>query len=162
MADEERHKELVRKWFEEGVSSNDPETARRVADEVFAEDFQDGDSPGAAQNRDQFKRMITDRMFPVFKDVEAKVEHILAEGDWAAAYVRIEMTHVGEFYGVPGTGKRIVFHEASLSYMEGDRIEFVRGKSDWLGVLQQLGIAPTRPEREARLMLGDQTAQPGA
>ena len=47
MADPERHKELVRRWFEDGVASNDPETARRVADEVFAEDFQDGDSPGA-------------------------------------------------------------------------------------------------------------------
>src|SRR5215471_10049177 len=139
MSDPERHKELVRKWFEEGVSSNDPETARRIADEVFAEDFQDGDAPGAAQNREQFKRMITDRMYPVFKDVEAKVEHILAEGDWAAAYVRIEMTHVGEFYGVPGTGKRVSFTEAALSKMEDGKVKLVRGKSDWLSVLQQLG-----------------------
>jgi predicted ester cyclase len=154
MADPERHKELIRKWFEEGVSSNDPETARRVADEVFAEDFQDGDGPGAAQSREQFKRMITERMFPVFKDVEARVEHVIAEGDWAAAYVRIEMTHVGEFYGLPGTGKRVSFTEATLSQMEGGQVRLVRGKSDWLGVLQQLGIAPTRPEKEARIILG--------
>lgn len=152
MADPERHKELIRKWFEEGVSSNDPETARRVADEVFAEDFQDGDAPGAPQSREQFKRMITERMFPVFKDVEAKVEHILAEGDMAAAYVRISMTHAGEFYGIPGTGKRITFCEATISFMEGDRVKFSRGKSDWLGVLQQLGLAPARPEREARMI----------
>jgi predicted ester cyclase len=155
MADPERHKQLIRKWFEEGVSSNDPETASRVIDEVFAEDFQDGDSPGAAQSREQFKRMITDRMYPVFKDVEARVEHILAEGDWAGAYVRIEMTHVGEFYGLPGTGKRLVFHEATLSKMEGDQVKLVRGRSDWLSVLQQLGLAPTRPEREARVILGE-------
>lgn len=154
MADPERHKELIRKWFEEGVSSNDRETACRIADEVFAEDYQDGDVPGAPQNREQFKRMITDRMFPVFKDVEAKVEHVLAEGDLAAAYVRISMTHVGEFYGIPGTGKRVTFHEATISFMEGDRVKFVRGKSDWLGVLQQLGLAPKRPEREAKLIEG--------
>jgi predicted ester cyclase len=159
MSDPERHKELVRKWFEEGVSSNDPETARRIADEVFAEDFQDGDAPGAAQNREQFKRMITERMYPVFKDVEAKVEHILAEGDWAAAYVRIEMTHVGEFYGVPGTGKRVSFTEAALSKMEDGQVKLVRGRSDWLSVLQQIGIAPTRPEREHRIMLGE--SEPG-
>ena len=152
MADPERHKELIRRWFEEGVSSNDPETARRIADEVFAEDYQDGDAAGAPQSREQFKRMITDRMFPVFKDVEAKVEHILAEGDMAAAYVRISMTHAGEFYGIPATGKRVTFHEASLSFMEGDRVKFVRGKSDWLGVLQQLGLAPMRPERERRII----------
>jgi len=155
MADPERHKGLIRKWFEEGVSSNDPEVARRIADEVFAEDFQDGDGPGAAQNREQFKRMITERMFPVFKDVEANVEHVIAEGDWAAAYVRIEMTHVGEFYGVPGTGKRVSFTEATLSLMEGDKVKLVRGKSDWLSVLQQLGIAPNRPEREARIILDE-------
>src|SRR5579859_4377777 len=142
MADPERHKELIRRWFEEGVSSNDPETARRVADEVFAENFQDGDAPGAAQSREQFKRMITERMFPVFEDVEAKVEHLLAEGDWAAAYVRISMTHAGEFYGLPATGKRLTFHEATISFMENGKVKFSRGKSDWLGVLQQLGLAP--------------------
>ena len=154
MSDTERHKELVRMWFEEGVSSNDPETARRVADEVFTEDYQDGDAPGAPQSREQFKRMITERMFPVFKDVDARVECILAEGDFAAAYVRVEMTHTGEFYGLPGTGKRIVFHEATISYMDGDRIRYTRGKSDWLGVLQQLGLAPTRPEPERRIIDG--------
>jgi predicted ester cyclase len=154
VSDPERHKELVRMWFEEGVSSNDPETARRVADEVFTEDFHDGDSPGAPQSREQFKRMITERMFPVFKDVDARVESILAEGDLAAAYVRIEMTHVGEFYGLAGTGKRLVFHEATISYMDGDRIRYTRGKSDWLGVLQQLGLAPTRPEPERRIIDG--------
>jgi predicted ester cyclase len=154
MADEERHKELVRKWFEEGVSSNDPETARRVADEVFAEEFQDGDAPGAPKSREQFKRMITERMFPVFKDVEAKVLHILAEGDMAAAYIRISMTHAGEFYGIPATGKRVTFHEASISFMEDGRVKRVRGKSDWLGVLQQLGLAPMRPERERQLIEG--------
>jgi predicted ester cyclase len=154
MADPERHKELIRMWFEEGVSSNDPETARRVADEVFAEDFQDGDVPTAPQSREQFKRMITERMFPVFKDVDAKVEHVLAEGDMAAAYVRISMTHEGEFYGIPGTGKRITFHEATISFMEGDKVKRTRGKSDWLGVLQQLGLAPMRPERERRIIEG--------
>jgi predicted ester cyclase len=154
MADPERHKELIRLWFEEGVSSNDPETARRIADEVFAEDYQDGDVAGAPQNREQFKRMITDRMFPVFKDVEAKVEHVLAEGDVAAAYVRISMTHVGEFYGIPGTGKRVTFHEATISFMEGDRVVRTRGKSDWLGVLQQLGLAPMRPDAERRIVEG--------
>ena len=154
MSDPERHKELVRRWFEEGVSSNDPATARRVAEEVFAEDYQDGDAPGAPQNREQFTRMITERMFAAFSDVVATVEHVLAEGDMAAAYVRVEMTHTGEFYGLPATGKRIVFHEATISFMEGDRVRSTRGKSDWLGVLQQLGLAPTRPERERRIVEG--------
>ena len=154
MADPERHKQLVRRWFEEGVSSNDPETACRIADEVFAEDYQDGDAAGAPQSREQFKRMITDRMFHAFDDVEAKVVHILAEGDMAAAYVSISMTHVGEFYGIPATGKRVTFHEATISFMEGDRVKMTRGKSDWLGVLQQLGLAPTRPEREVRIIEG--------
>ena len=154
MSDPERHKELVRLWFEQGVSSNDPETARRVADEVFAEDYQDGDTPGAPQNREQFKRMITERMFTAFSDVVAKVEHILAEGDMAAAYVRVEMTHTGTFYGLPATGKRIVFHEATISFMEGERVRKSRGKSDWLSVLQQLGLAPKRPEQERRILEG--------
>ena len=105
MADPERHKELVRRWFEDGVASNDPETARRVADEVFAEDYQDGDSPGAPQDRETFKRMITERMYAAFGDVEAKVEHTLAEGDMAAAYVRISMTHIEQALGPARDGQ---------------------------------------------------------
>ena len=152
MADPERHKELVRRWFEDGVASNDPETARRVADEVFAEDYQDGESPGAPQDRETFKRMITERMYAAFADVEAKVEHVLAEGDMAAAYVRISMTHVGEVWGLPATGRRVTFTEATISCMRDGRIAWSRGRSDWLGVLEQLGIAPERPERERRLV----------
>lgn len=146
----ELHKQLLTMWFEEGVSSNDVETACRIADHVFAEDFQDGDSPGAPQNREQFKRMITGRVFPVFEDIEATVKHILAEGEMAAAYIRISMTHVGEFYGLPGTGTRVMFHETTISFMEDNRIKRTRGGSDWLGVLRQLGLGPQRPEREVR------------
>ena len=153
MADPERHKELVRRWFEDGVASNDPETARRIADEVFAEDYQDGDSPGAPQDREKFKRMITERMYPAFDDVEAKVEHVLAEGDMAAAYVRISMTHVGEFWGIPGTGKRMTFPRRRSAACGGRRV-VDRGKSDWLGVLQQLGLVPARPDRERRIVEG--------
>lgn len=154
MADPARHKELVRRWFEDGVASNDPDTARRVADEVFADNYQDGDSPGAPQDRETFKRMITERMYAAFADIEAHVEHTLAEGDMAAAYVRISMTHVGEFWGLPASGKRVSFTEATISRMEGDRIKWSRGKSDWLGVLQQLGIASERPESERRVLDG--------
>jgi predicted ester cyclase len=152
MADPERHKELIRRWFEEGVASNDPEVVRRVADEVFTEDFVDGDSPDAPRSRDAFKRMITERMYRAFADVDAKVEHVLAEGDLAAAYVRISMTHVGEFYGLAGTGTRITFHEAAISGMRDGRIAWTNGKPDWIAVLQQLGIAPRRPEAERRLI----------
>lgn len=135
---EELHKALIHRWFEEGVSSNDPETALRVADEVFTEDYVDGDSPGAPQNREEFKRMIVERVLPTFADIEITIEHILAEGDMAAAYVRFEGTHVGPFRGVPATGKRIVFHEATISFIEGGRVKAVRGKADWLSVMNQL------------------------
>ena len=96
--------------------------------------------------------MITERMYAAFGDVEAKVEHALAEGDMAAAYVRFSMTHVGEFWGLPATGKRITFTEATISRMADGKIKWSRGKSDWLGVLQQLGIAPERPERERQIV----------
>jgi hypothetical protein len=33
-------------------------------------------------------------------------------------------------------------------------VKRTRGKSDWLGVLQQLGLAPMRPERERRIIEG--------
>ena len=135
---EEMHKELIRRWFVDGVGSNDAETACRVADEVFTEDFVDGDSPGAPQSREEFKRMVVDRVLPTFADIELTIEHILAEGDLAAAYVRFEGTHVGPFRGIPATGRRIVFREATISFLEGDRVKTVRGKSDWPAVIRQL------------------------
>jgi len=140
-ATEELHKALIHRWFVEGVSSNDEEKALRIADEVFAEDYVDGDSPGAPQNREEFKRMIAERVLPTFADIEITIEHILAEGDMAAAYVRFEGTHVGPFRGVPATGKRIVFHEATISFIEDGRLKAVRGKADWLAVMHQLGAA---------------------
>jgi predicted SnoaL-like aldol condensation-catalyzing enzyme len=77
-----------------------------------------------------------------FPDAQLVFDDTISEGDRVAVRFHVDMTHQGEFNGIPPTGKR-----GSLAGMTVMR--FVDGKvaerwseSDFMGLLQQLGVMP--------------------
>ena len=42
-----------------------------------------------------------------FADVEYDVVHVVGEDEIVAAFVDVEMTHTGDFAGIPATGRRV-------------------------------------------------------
>ena len=44
-----------------------------------------------------------------FPDFDTTIENVIAEGDWVAFHLRHTGTHLGEFLGVPPTGRRVEF-----------------------------------------------------
>jgi steroid delta-isomerase-like uncharacterized protein len=77
-------------------------------------------------------------------DLHYTVEDMIAEGDKVVARVTTQGTHMGEFMGIPPTGK-----QASNTGI--DIIRFANGKAveHWgeynnLGLLRQLGVIPAQ------------------
>ncbi len=84
-----------------------------------------------------------------FPDAKGDVTNQIAEGDQVFTEVTFRGTHTGPLAGpngmtVPATGKKIDMHVAFVDWFEGGKIQREHGYFDLAGLMQQLGIAPTK------------------
>lgn len=120
------HKELVRRLVEEGVN------VRRldVLDEVAAGPFAEVARRWIAPFRG------------AFPDFRMEIVQLVEEGDTVVAHFRCSGTHLGEWLGLPPTGRR--FEDVDEIYVfrvEDGRLVSAAGVEDNLSRLRQLGIA---------------------
>ncbi len=105
MTDAAYNKMLVRMIVEEMFNRGNLE----VATEIFSPDFVDRGHEQVANKKDgpdgfaQFVKTI--RM--ALPDLRATVENVIAEGDFVSMWNTATATHVGNLFGMPGSGKRI-------------------------------------------------------
>src|SRR6185503_7558435 len=78
-----------------------------------------------------------------FPDIQWTLEEMIAEGDMVAARFTMRGTHRGDFFGVPPTEKPIVVQAMNFYRLSGGQFVEERGQPDLLGLLQQIGAAPT-------------------
>jgi len=81
-------------------------------------------------------------LFEAFPDFRITIHDIIAEGDVVALRTTGRGTHKGAFFGIPPTGKSIVFHETNFNrIVDGKLVEHWADRSN-LEVMQQLGALP--------------------
>ena len=78
-----------------------------------------------------------------FPDIQWTLEEIVAEGDKVAARFTMRGSHQGNFMGIPPTGNTIVVQAMNFYRLSGGQIVEEYGQPDLLGLLQQIGVAPT-------------------
>jgi steroid delta-isomerase-like uncharacterized protein len=76
-----------------------------------------------------------------FPDLRVSLLDAFGEGDRVLARTTWHGTHLGEFAGVPGTGKPVILTALTIYRMDGGRIAETWPLIDVLNGLQQLGIA---------------------
>ena len=134
---------LLRRWFEEGMTSGDAVAARRISDEVFAADFVDHDGiDQQSVGRQAWQDSVLDAVFTAFEDVEVRIEHVLAQDDLVALRYVFTGTHRGTFFGVPATHRRIRHAENEIYRIRDGRVAESWGEGSWLYTLRQLGLTP--------------------
>ena len=71
------------------------------------------------------------------------VEEKIAEGDKVSTRVTMRAIHSrGAFQDLPPSGKEIVVGGITIERIKDGKIVERRVSSDWLGMLQQLGLVP--------------------
>jgi hypothetical protein len=81
-----------------------------------------------------------------FPDFEMDVVELLADGPKVVGHFRCSGTHLGEWGGVPATGRRFeLVDEIYIFEIEGGRLVSALGVEDNLSRMRQLGIYP-RPD----------------
>lgn len=67
---------------------------------------------------------------------------MIAEDDKVVIGTTVTGTHLGEYRGVPPTGKSVRYNEMFIFRFAGDRIAEVWGVVDVYAQLRQLGMIP--------------------
>ena len=121
------NKELVRRLVEEAIRDRDVE----VLDEIAAGHFADVAKRWVAPFRG------------AFPDFEMEIVTLIAEGEKVAAHFKCSGTHLGEWLGVPATGRRFErVDEVYIFEVQDGRLVSALGVEDNLSRLRQLGIFP--------------------
>lgn len=132
------NKALYRRWFEQVVTAGD----LALADELLAPDYvlHFPGMPGPV-DRDTHKNLVG--MFRTgFPDWTETLEDVIAEGDRVVVRIVGRGTQLGDFQGIPATGRRIEAHGIGIGRIKDGRIAEAWAAYDALGLLQQLGALP--------------------
>ena len=74
------------------------------------------------------------------------LEEVIAEGDRVVVRWTGSGTHVGEFMGIPPTGRSFTIAGIDIHRIEGGRMAEHWHVVDQLSLLQQLGLIPQPPD----------------
>jgi predicted ester cyclase len=67
---------------------------------------------------------------------------VIAEGDKVVCRNTVTGTHLGEYRGLPPTGKPVAYNEIFIARFAGGRIAEIWGVADVFAQLRQLGLIP--------------------
>jgi steroid delta-isomerase-like uncharacterized protein len=121
---------------------------RRDAAALAADHAEDSlvQSPTSALQRGRKAiQSVHELWFKAFPDMEFHQEDLIVDGDRAAAIIRFAGTHMGEFFGMPPTGRRVEFRAVFIYTMGDGQIVHERRVLDFTGVLLQVGVLKARP-----------------
>lgn len=126
----EQNKQLVRRLVDQAVAQHDLDLLDQLAVGEFAE---------------VAKRWV--RPFQsAFPDFEMRVVELIAEGDTVVGHFKCSGTHLGEWLGVPATGRRFEdVDEIYIFHIRSGKLASAFGVEDNLTRLHQLGINPGSP-----------------
>jgi len=137
----EENKEKSRRLLEEAFGQGKLE----VIDEVLHSDFvcyDPNSESGEISGADTIKGEI-DYFRQAVPDLTYTVDDQVAEGDKVVSRYTATGTHQGEFFGVPGTGKRVEFTGIQIDrFDESGKMIEEWPEYDLLGAMRQIGVVP--------------------
>jgi predicted ester cyclase len=140
----EENKAIVRHFYEAFEANDQTALGELLAPDLVAHSH---GAPGP-QNRDSHLQGIRG-WNATFGGTQFAIEEQVAEGDKVATRVTLRATHnLGDFQGLAPTGKQVAIPAVSIERIKDGKIAERRVTSDWLGMMQQLGLVP--PPQPAR------------
>ena len=99
---------------------------------------------GVLEGRDQIERVYRLWM-TAFPDITVQSADMLIDGDRVAQLLRISGTHLGDFFGMPPTGRHVDVEAALLMVARDGLIAEERRVYDFTGLLVQVGVLKAKP-----------------
>ena len=110
-------------------------------DEFVAPDIVDHAAPPGVPAGIDGVRAVLGAIRAAFPDHDAKVIHMIADGDLVATYKTFTGTHRGDFFGTPPTGKRATIRVMDFVRYRDGKVTEHWNIVDFAGLMRQLGEA---------------------
>lgn len=123
----------------DAMNSGDVELVAQTVDEIFEPDVKQH-SPFEATGVQTLKEMVFERLYRAFPDLHIELEDVIEDGDKVVVRDTVTGTHLGEFNGLPPTGKSVAYSEIFIMRFANGRIAEVWGVVDIFTQMKQLGI----------------------
>ena len=132
----------MRRYIEEAVSNGN----LAVLDTVLSPDYYNpttaaGPTPGVIE---RYKQSVAQTRAS-FPDLRVTFESMVADGDLVAYHTVWRGTHLGEWRGIPPTGKRVEWRVTAFRRVVEGKVVAGWGTYDWLAVYEQLGATVSPP-----------------
>ena len=113
-----------------------------VVRDVFYRLFADGVAaldghPGMDALRSAFPMMKA-----AFPDIAIELQQQLVDGERVASHWIVRGTHLGEFFGIPPSGRMVKYQNIGIAKVVDGVIVQYNAESGWLAVLRQIGALP--------------------
>ena len=138
-ADEASNKATFRR-FHDATNTGDTKVISRTIDEVVRPDFRI-QMPVQATGPQALKDVFA-KLYRGFPDLHVTVVDLIEEADKVVGRNRVTGTHLGEYMGLPPTGKSIAYDEIIIFRFVDGRIAESWGVVDVLSQMKQLGMSP--------------------
>ncbi|MHA6626188.1 ester cyclase [Pseudonocardia sichuanensis] len=134
-----RNKAIYRR-FHDALNTHDLDLIAKAIDEVVDPDVLfHAPVPMGATGR-QAITQVWAVLLQAFPDIRVTVEDMIAEGDEVVFRNTVTGTHLGEYRGLPPTGRSVTYNEIFVVRFANGRVAEVWGVVDVLSQLRQLGM----------------------
>jgi len=110
-----------------------------VFEELFSDDFVDHTTqPGMTPNKAGVRKLYQ-YIRTAFPDFHAEIHWQLADSDRVTTFKTYHGTHLGDFLGVPATGREIRFETVDVMRVQNGKITDHWGVANLLSLMLQIG-----------------------
>jgi steroid delta-isomerase-like uncharacterized protein len=123
----------------DAMNTGDAQLVAQTIDEVFEPGVKQH-SPFEATGTQAIKEMVVARLYQAFPDLHITLDDLIEEGDKVVERDTVTGTHLGEFDGLPPTGKSVSYSEIFVMRFVNGRIAETWGVVDIFSQMKQLGL----------------------
>ena len=128
--------------FHDAVNSRDEQVIAKMIDEYVDPDVVFHAPVPTGVTGVQAFRQVWTVLLRAFPDLNVANDDLIAEDDKVVIRNTVTGTHLGEYRGVPPTGKSVSYNEIFIFRFADGRIAEVWGVVDVYAQLRQLGMIP--------------------
>jgi steroid delta-isomerase-like uncharacterized protein len=99
---------------------------------------------GVHQGREAAEKALR-AIFSAFLDLTVSPDYLIIDGGSVASVITLEGTHIGDFLGIPPTGKQFRMPAVFFYQLENGKIVRERRIYDFTGLLIQIGVLKAKP-----------------
>ncbi len=119
-------------------------------DELAAPEIEVRDTLGTnVKGIAKLKRLV-EELQRIFSGMVFTIEDVIVAGDRVVVRYTSSATHRGDFFGVPGTGRRVSNSACELFRVANGKVVENIGYMDLYALLEQVGRVPPRGELKSR------------